>query len=74
VLGVDGLPCAIFVEARDTAAFAGAVRRVLGDPELAAGLGAVGRRLKGRFPLDGMTDAYARLIAALIEGGRAHRD
>jgi L-malate glycosyltransferase len=74
VLGVDGVPCAIFVDARDTAAFAGAVRRVLGDPELAANLGAVGRRLKERFPLGEMTDAYARLIAGLIESGRAHRD
>jgi glycosyltransferase involved in cell wall biosynthesis len=73
VLSVEGEPCAIFVDARDAAAFAAAVKRVLDDPALAASLGAVGRRLKGRYPLCAMTDAYARLIQTLIEDSHAHR-
>jgi glycosyltransferase involved in cell wall biosynthesis len=73
VLSVDGAPCAVFVDARDTAAFAAAVKRVLDDPALAAKLGTIGRRLKGRYPLSAMTDAYAQLIRTLIEGDDAHR-
>jgi glycosyltransferase involved in cell wall biosynthesis len=73
VLSVEGEPCALFVDAHDVASFATAVRRVLDDPALAAELGAVGRRLKGRYPLDAMTGAYADLIQTLSEGGHAHR-
>jgi len=74
VLCVEGEPCAIFVDALDSAAFAGAVKRALGDPALAAKLGAVGRRLKQRYPLSAMTDAYARLIRSLIDADDAHRN
>ena len=73
VLSVDGAPCAIFADARDHAAFAKAVKLVLDDPALAARLGAVGRRLKGRYPLSAMTNAYAELIRKLIGGDDAHR-
>jgi glycosyltransferase involved in cell wall biosynthesis len=73
VLSVEGEPCAIFVDARDRAAFAAAVRRILDDPALASRLGAAGRRLKQRYPLSAMTDAYAELIRTLIGGSDAHR-
>jgi glycosyltransferase involved in cell wall biosynthesis len=72
VLCVDGEPCAIFADALDPAAFAGAVKRALDDPVLAARLGAVGRRLKQRYPLSAMTDAYAQLIRSLIDPDDAH--
>jgi glycosyltransferase involved in cell wall biosynthesis len=72
VLQVAGEPCAIFVDALDREAFAAAVQRVLGDPALAASLGAVGRRLQQRYPLSAMTDAYAQLIQSLADGVHAH--
>ncbi len=64
VLSVDGAPCALFVEARDTKAFARAVRRVLDDAALRASLTTAGQRLSGRYPLDGMIDAYVKLFGA----------
>jgi glycosyltransferase involved in cell wall biosynthesis len=73
VLSVAGEPCALFVDARDPAAFAAAVKCVLEDAALAARLGGVGRRLKGRYPLSAMTDAYADLIQGLTGDGDAHR-
>jgi glycosyltransferase involved in cell wall biosynthesis len=66
VLSVDGEPCAIFVDAMDREAFAESVRGALEDPELAAKLGSVGRRLQERYPLRAMTDAYADLIQSLM--------
>ncbi|MGD9542770.1 MAG: glycosyltransferase family 4 protein [Methylocystis sp.] len=62
VLAVDGEPCALFVDARDTAAFATAARRILEDHTLNAALAARGRRLADRFPLDAMIDEYLRLM------------
>jgi glycosyltransferase involved in cell wall biosynthesis len=73
VLSVDGEACALFVDASDPAAFADAIRQVLDDPALAARLGAVGRRLKQRYPLSAMTDAYAQLILQLLETPNADR-
>jgi glycosyltransferase involved in cell wall biosynthesis len=73
VLSVDGESCALFVDANDPAAFADAIRRVLDDPALAARLGAIGRRLKQRYPLSAMTDAYAQLILQLLETRHADR-
>jgi glycosyltransferase involved in cell wall biosynthesis len=73
VLNAGGEPCAIFVDARDPAAFADAVRKVLDDPGLAAKLGAAGRRLKERYPLSEMTDAYARLVLSLAQAPHADR-
>ena len=69
VLSVDDEPCAVFVEATDSAAFAAAIRHVLDDSAAAARLSAAGRRLKQRYPLSRMTDAYAGLMNELI--GRA---
>lgn len=62
VLAVDGEPCAIFVDAQDTPAFARAVRQVLGDPALQARITGAGRKLAERFPLDAMIEDYLRLI------------
>lgn len=62
VLAVDGSPCALFVDAADTKAFARAVRRVLDDPELEATLTGRGKRLAERYPLDAMLDEYLRLM------------
>jgi glycosyltransferase involved in cell wall biosynthesis len=73
VLSVAGEPCAIFADARDPGAFAAAVRSVLDEPALAARLGAAGRRLRERYPLSAMTDAYADLVETLAGGGDAHR-
>jgi len=62
VLAVDGEPCALFVDAADTKAFAAAVRRVLDDEALRAALVAQGRRLSERYPLDKMIDDYLDLV------------
>jgi glycosyltransferase involved in cell wall biosynthesis len=62
VLSVDGEPCALFADAGDAAAFAAAVRRILDDTNLAAGLSARGAKLSSRYALDAMVDAYAALI------------
>jgi glycosyltransferase involved in cell wall biosynthesis len=65
VLAVEGEPCALFVDVDGPAAFAAAVRRVLDEPGLAAGLTTRSRRLASRFPLDSMIDAYDDLIRGL---------
>jgi glycosyltransferase involved in cell wall biosynthesis len=71
VLAVDGGPCALFVDVDDTDAFAGAVRRLLDDPLLADALAARGRRLKQRYSLDAMVDAYEALIEGLAAPPRS---
>jgi glycosyltransferase involved in cell wall biosynthesis len=65
VLVVDGEPCALFVDARDAAALAAAIKAVLFDKTVAARLTAAGRRLKQRYPLSAMMDAYSDLVAEL---------
>lgn len=62
ILSHAGEPCALFVDADDPRAFAGAIGRVLADPGLAAALSARGRRLRDRYPLDAMVDGYDALI------------
>ena len=62
VLAVDGEPCALFVDAQDTKAFAATVRRILDDRALNETLTARGRRLAERFPLDAMIEQYLRLM------------
>jgi glycosyltransferase involved in cell wall biosynthesis len=64
VLAVDGEPCALFVDARDTASFAAAARRLLADASLCARLTSVGPRLSERYPLDAMVEEYLRLMVA----------
>jgi len=62
VLSVEGAPCALFVNAADTEAFAAAVRRVFENEDVAKALAASGRRLKERFPLKRMIDEYVKLF------------
>ena len=62
VLAVNGEPCALFAEARDTPAFAAAVRRVFEDRALSGRLSLLGRQMKQRFPLDRMVDDYLKLL------------
>ena len=62
VLSVEGEPCALFVDARDTPAFAAAVRRVFEDLALQARLTDLGKRLNERFPLGKMVDEYLKLM------------
>jgi glycosyltransferase involved in cell wall biosynthesis len=59
-------PAALFVDPEDTAAFADAVDRILGDPGLAAALVAGGRGLSGRYGLDGMVEDYMSIIRELL--------
>jgi len=70
VLQVDGEPCALFVDATNALAFFEATRRALEDRALAARLAAVGRRLKQRFPLGAMIDAYLDLLERKSERTR----
>jgi glycosyltransferase involved in cell wall biosynthesis len=73
VLAVEGEPCAAFADASDPEAFLRQARRVLRDPALAATLVARGRRLKLRYSLDAMTDAYERLIQEVAAETRSYR-
>jgi glycosyltransferase involved in cell wall biosynthesis len=68
VLAVGEEPCALFVNADDTAAFANAVRRLLADAPLAAALSARGMQLRKRYALDAMVDSYAALIRDTVSG------
>ena len=62
VLHVAGEPCALFVDASNTPAFAAAVESVLANRALADELTAIGQRLGERYPLDKMVDDYMRLL------------
>lgn len=64
VLSVEGAPCGLFVDARDTQAFAAAARRACQDKDLAAEFSARGRKLSEKFPLDKMVDEFMRLLQA----------
>jgi glycosyltransferase involved in cell wall biosynthesis len=61
VLAVDGAPCALFVDAADTPAFAAAVARALHEPVRQSLMNA-GRRLSERYPLDAMIDQFMTLL------------
>ncbi len=63
VLSVEGGPCARFADVTDLPALQAAVCDVLGDPVLAATLIERGRRLRDKYALDTMVDAYAALLA-----------
>lgn len=67
VLEIDGLPCARLVDTADLDAFAKAVAEVLGNPDIAAELSRLGRRLSERHSLSAMVQAYRELV----ETGRA---
>lgn len=65
VLCAEGEACALFADARDPAAFAAAVKAALFDEAQISRLQAAGRRLKQRFPLSAMMDAYYDLVSDL---------
>lgn len=62
VLAAHGEPCALFVDARDTPAFAAEVRRIFEDRALSDRLSVMGRQMKLRFPLGKMVDGYMKLV------------
>lgn len=62
VLEVDGQPCALFAESQDPVAWAAAIGQVFDEPALGARLSGLGRRLKQRYSLDAMVQAYRGLI------------
>ena len=64
-LAVGGKPCALFVNANDTNAFAAAVQRLIEDRQLAAVLASRGTQLSQRYSLDAMVERYAELIEAV---------
>ncbi len=61
-LSVDGASCALFVDARDTKAFAREIKRAVNDADLRASLTQTGRRLCQRYPLDRMVDEFLKLM------------
>lgn len=62
VLSHRGQPAALFVDPTDAAAFGSAVRRCQEEPELSRALAGRGSRLRERFPLAAMVDAYDAVI------------
>jgi glycosyltransferase involved in cell wall biosynthesis len=64
-LTVKSGPCALFVNADDTDAFAATVQRLLADPKLAAGLTVRSKELARQYSLDAMVDGYAAVITAV---------
>ncbi|MEA2934636.1 MAG: hypothetical protein QOD74_1282 [Variibacter sp.] len=65
VLAVDGAPCALFADARDTNAFGAAVRRLLEDEDLRAAMTSRAAGLATRYSLDTMVARYAGLLEEL---------
>jgi len=73
VLNVDDESCALFVNALDVEDFAAKIDVVLQDHRKAARMISLGRKLAGRYSVDGMVQAYAGLIREAIgrENGRS---
>jgi L-malate glycosyltransferase len=65
VLAFEGRPCALFVDAADTANFIGAIRRLLMEDDLREALTSSGKRLSERYSLGAMVEKYASLIEEL---------
>ncbi len=66
VLATHGGACALFVDARDTRAFAAAVRSLFDDKALAERLSAAARLLGEKYPLDKMVEDYLKLFDAHV--------
>jgi glycosyltransferase involved in cell wall biosynthesis len=66
VLGCDGKPAALFVDASDQARFAAAVRAMLTDEGLRDQLRQNAKGLKARYSLDTMLDEYIRILDQAI--------
>lgn len=62
VLTVDGEPCALFADASDVDDFAAKIDMVFQNHQQTARMVALGRRLAGRYSVEGMVEAYAGLI------------
>lgn len=69
VLEVDGKPCALFVDASNKDEFGAAIDMLFGDPAMAARMATLGRRLAGRYSVDGMVEAYESLIRKSLASG-----
>ncbi|MEW9837197.1 glycosyltransferase family 4 protein [Mesorhizobium marinum] len=67
VLTVDGEPCALFADAANVDDFAAKIDQVFQDHKQAAHMVALGRRLAGRYSVDGMVEAYAGLIRQSLD-------
>src|SRR5262245_10280693 len=65
VLSVDSAPCALFVDVSNTEAFAGAVQRIIKDPDLSSQLRSRAAKLTSRYSLGAMVRRYADLIEAV---------
>jgi glycosyltransferase involved in cell wall biosynthesis len=73
VLRVNEEPCALFVDADDTEAFALAVDRLLNDDDLRSTLIASSRGLERRYALKTMTDRYNDLLARAMHDRTRNR-
>lgn len=69
VLTVDGEPCALFADAADAAKFGAAIDAVFQDHRQAARMASLGRKLAGRYSVQGMVDAYAGMIRQALGPG-----
>lgn len=63
VLAIDGLPCAVFVDATDTASLSALIDRLLNDKQQSEELSARGRKLSERYSLASMVREYRHLIS-----------
>jgi glycosyltransferase involved in cell wall biosynthesis len=71
VLCVNGEPCALFVDAGNTAAFAACVRSLLTDAALRNTLSERGRGLSRRFSVAAMVNGYVDMLDALLPARHA---
>jgi glycosyltransferase involved in cell wall biosynthesis len=69
VLSVDGEACALFADASDADDFGAQIDLLFREPDLAARMVALGRRLGERYTVSAMVDGYAGLIRRSL--GRA---
>jgi glycosyltransferase involved in cell wall biosynthesis len=68
VLAIEQQPCAVLVDVEDTAAFARAVERIVGDAAFRTDLTSRARKLSERFSMDAMVGGYADLIQDAVAG------
>ena len=69
-LSIGEKPCALFVDAESTQAFAEAVEKVLEDQDLRTRLCALGNELSRRYSLDAMVEQYAAMVEAIAPQSR----
>jgi glycosyltransferase involved in cell wall biosynthesis len=69
VLTVDGKPCALFADASNVDDFAAKIDMVFRDHQQTAQMVALGRKLAGRYSVEGMVEAYAGLIRQSLGTG-----